>query len=94
MWHNVITAFLGSLAGGIIVCAYAWRSKRWRFSKTLLIVFMCMLLTLVPRIVFGYFPQLDTSWVRYAAIVGIALLIALPYPFLAQHLRRKDNHDA
>jgi hypothetical protein len=53
-----------------------------------------MLLTLVPRIVFGYFPQLDTSWVRYAAIVGIALLIALPYPFLAQHLRRKDNHDA
>jgi hypothetical protein len=27
-------------------------------------------------------------------IVGIALLIALPYPFLAQHLRRKDNHDS
>jgi hypothetical protein len=94
MWHDIIIAFLGSLAGGSIVCAYAWLTGRWRFSKTLLIVSMCTVANLVPRIIFGYFPQLDTSWVRFAVIIGIAFLIALPYPFLAQHLRRKDTHNA
>jgi len=57
-------------------------------------VLMFALVISVPQIVFGYFPRLHEGWIRFAVSIGIALLISLPFSFLAQRLRRKGSHDA
>ena len=95
MWHNFIESFFAGLIGaGVPIAILFFFGGRRRFGEMLSILFMCALVISAPQIVFGYFPQLREGWVRFATSIGVALLISLPFVFLAQRLRRKDSHDA
>jgi len=89
MWHNFIEYFLEGLVGAGVAGVIIWRAGRKPLGFALLMAFMFALVISVPQIVFGYFPELHKGWLRFAVGIGIAIVISLPFTFLAQRLSRK-----
>ena len=94
MWHNFIGHFVAGLVGAGVAGLIFWWVGRKSFGWTLMMVLMLALVTSVPQIAFGYFPTLDRGWLHFAVIMGIALVISIPFSILAQRFSRKHDNDA
>ena len=82
MWHNVSEHFVTALVGGSFAGLFILLAGRKPLRWVLLMVLMLALVSSVPQIVFGYFPDLDKGWLGFAVSIGIAMLICLPFSFL------------
>jgi hypothetical protein len=95
MWHNFFENFIEcGIGAGIVSVFLSIRHPHISFGVRLLIVLMLALAVSAPEILFGYFPQLKTGWIRFPAGALVAIAVAWPFSILIQKLRRKDDHNA
>ena len=83
-------ALVGAGVVGLIFGLAKQRSAAW----ILLMVLMVALIAASTQIVWELFPQLHHGWERFVVVIGVATVIAAPFSFLMQRLRKKDDHDA
>jgi CDP-diglyceride synthetase len=81
MWHNVIEHFLTALVGASVAGLFIWLAGRKSPRWILLMILMPALVSSVPQIVFGYFPELHKGWRGFAVGMGVALVVCLPFSF-------------
>lgn len=82
MWHNVIEHFLTALVGACVAGLFIWSAGRKSLRWVLLVILMLALVSSVPQVVFGYFPEVDKGWRGFGVGIGVALLVCLPFSFL------------
>jgi hypothetical protein len=94
MWRGFIAHFVVYL----IIFGFMFRlagRKSWGLS--LIIALAIALSFSVPRLVFGYYPDLDRGWLGYAVVAGITIAVCIPFSLLMALIlkqRQKHDHDA
>jgi hypothetical protein len=91
MWREFIVRVVVCL----IVFGFVFRGLACKSSGEAFIMALAFaLLNSVPRLVFGYFPELDSGWMSYAVVVGVALAVCiLILPLMALTIKRRKRHD-
>jgi hypothetical protein len=91
MWRSFIAHFVVYLITFGLMFRLAGR-KPWGFSFIGALAFALSLS--VPRLVFGYYPDLDKGWLSYAVVAGIAAVVCIPIALLmALILKPRQKHD-
>ena len=60
----------------------------------MLLVLMLALVAAGTQIVWELFPQFRHGWEHFVVIIGVAVVISLPFSFLMQRFCKKGDHDA
>jgi len=91
MWHNVFANTLPALLGAGVVGLIFGLARQRPAAWILLMVLMFVLIAASTQLIWELFPQLHQGWQHYALVIGVAVMIAVPFSFLMQRFPKKHD---
>lgn len=94
MWYHVLENTLPALAGAGVVGLIFGLTKQRSAGWIVLMVLMFALIAAGTQILWELFPQLHHGWVHFVVVIGVAVVISVPFSLLMQRFCKKNDGGA
>lgn len=90
MWHNVILNVLPALFGSGLVGLILGLTRKRSVPWILIMMLTLVLMAAGTQIVWELWPELRHGWKHVAAIIGVAVVVCIPFSLLMRRFCKKS----